>query len=258
VGNVHQIAIAKGSPNVEILFTVQSDLVAHLREDAGVSIRPMGLLGDKFLELNPGTPSRPPLPPGTVLMGRAESDAATLASDASVTFGHINAALLDLQHLLSGLSQGQGTAGKLFNDSGLYDRSQRLLDKLEVASEKGINLLSKVEQGEGTIGKLVSDRELYARANQTLKELTELTKRLNNENGTLVKLTDPSLYARLERLTTRGEHLLQKLETGEGTIGKLVSQDELYTRADRLLADVEELIADVKRHPTKYFKFSVF
>jgi phospholipid/cholesterol/gamma-HCH transport system substrate-binding protein len=91
-----------------------------------------------------------------------------------------------------------------------------------------------------------------------VKELDDLAIKLNNQNGTLVKLSDPVLYQRLEALTNRGEQLLSKVEKGEGTIGKLVTNDDLYTRADKLLSEMEEFLADVKKNPTKYFKFSVF
>src|SRR2546430_3211149 len=65
VGNVRQISIGQDTPKVEITFSVNRDVAAHIRNDATVSIRPMGLLGDKFLEILPGTPSRPPLAVGS-------------------------------------------------------------------------------------------------------------------------------------------------------------------------------------------------
>lgn len=258
VGNVREIKIAPDSPHVEIVFTVQNSAAPHVRQDATVTIRPMGLLGDKYLEVSPGTPSKPPLAEGSLLAGQAEADVTGLATDASVTFEHVNAAIRDLQQLLAAVSQGQGTAGKLITDPELYDRSQRMLEKLEAASEKSLRLLSKVERGEGTIGRLVTDQELYARATQAVKDLTELTGRLNNQNGTLAKLADPAFYSRLDSLAARGEYLLNKLEHGEGTMGKLVNQDDLYLRMDKLLTDVETLVADVKKNPKKYFKFSLF
>ncbi|MGH7230659.1 MAG: MlaD family protein [Nitrospiraceae bacterium] len=258
VGNVREIGIAQDEPKVEIIFSVATHVAPHIREDATVSIRALGLLGDKFLDILPGTASKPPMLPGGLLMGKSEPDVSGLASDASATMGNLNAAIQDVQRLLVGLAQGQGTAGKLMTDPGLYDRSQQVLEKLDLASDKSLNLLTKVERGEGTIGQLVTDKEIYARANRALKELTDLTSRLNNQNGTLIRLTDPLLYSRLEKLTSRGELLLTKVESGEGTIGKLVSRDELYSRVDKLLTEVEDLVADVKKHPTKYFKFSVF
>jgi phospholipid/cholesterol/gamma-HCH transport system substrate-binding protein len=258
IGNVHKVAIASDSPQVEITFTVKTEVAAHIREDASVNIRALGLLGDKFLEVLPGTPGKPPLAPGSVLVGNAELDVSSLAMSATVTIEKVNAALEEMQRALVAITKGQGTTGKLVNDPELYDQSKLVLEKLDRASEKGIALLDKVERGEGTVGQLITDKQLYTRAIQAVKELHELTNRLNNQNGTLVKLADPSLYQKLDTLTSRGEALLNKIERGEGTVGKLVTSDELYGRADKLLTEVEAFVAEVKKNPTKYFKFSVF
>ncbi len=258
IGNVRDIAIAQDSPKVEVTFTVKNSVASHIREDASIMIRPMGLLGDKFVEVLPGK-SPKPLPAGTVLYGQAETELTGLATNASTTMEQIQTAIADMQKILMSISQGQGTAGKLVTDPALYDKSKQVMEKLDVVSEKSIALLGKVERGQGTLGSLMTDKEMYNRANKAIQELNELASRLNNQNGTLGKLAaDPSLYKRLDSLTSRGEQLLNRVESGEGTMGKLVTRDDLYARADKLLAEVEQLIADVKKHPTKYFKFSVF
>ncbi|MGQ0810973.1 MAG: MlaD family protein [Nitrospiraceae bacterium] len=258
IGNVHKIEIARDNPNVEITFTVKRDVASHIREDASINIRALGLLGDKFLEIVPGTSARPPLSPSRVLVGRAEMDISNLAMGASVTIEKVNAALEQVQQALAAITKGEGTTGRLVNDPDLYDRSKRLLESLEKTSEKSLALLDKVERGEGTVGKLVTDKELYNRASLAVRELNDLAAKLNNENGTLAKLADPALYSKLDNLTARGEQLIKKVERGEGTVGKLVTSDELYTRADKLLTEVEQFVAEVKKNPTKYFKFSVF
>ncbi|TAJ07110.1 MAG: MCE family protein [Nitrospirae bacterium] len=258
IGNVHRIAIAQDSPNVDILFTVQKAVAPHIHRDAKISIRPMGLLGDKFLEIMPGSQTEPALAPGSVLVGEAESDLTNLASGASATLDNVNAALREMQKVLVRLNEGQGTASKLLSDPALYEQSKKAVQNIEIASEKGVALLEKVEKGQGTIGQLMTDKELYVRANQAVKELNALAGKLNDQNGTLARLADPTLYKRLDNLTSRGEQLLAKVEGSQGTAGKLINQDELYQRADKLLTEVESLIEDVKKNPTKYFKFSVF
>ena len=175
IGNVHRIVIAGDSPRVEITFTVKMNVAPHIREDASVVIRPMGLLGDKFVEILPGTPSKPPLAPGGVLVGQAEADIGGIASGATTTIENVNAAIRDIQRLLLAISQGEGTASKLLTDPSLYDRSTKVLEKLEVASDKSIVILDKVNRGEGTIGQLVSDKDLYNRASQILQVLSLLT-----------------------------------------------------------------------------------
>lgn len=233
VGNVRAIGIAPDSNAVEILFTIQPSALAHLHEDAAVTIRALGLLGDKYLDLSPGSSSKPLLPAHQVLHGQAETDLTGLASGAQHTLERVNAAIGELQRILAKVGEGQGTAGKLFSDAGLYERSQRVMERFETVSEKSIGALSKVERGEGTLGQLVSNEAFYRRAHQALNDLSQLASRLNNQNGTLAKLSDPTLYRRLDDLTTRGEQLLSKIQNGEGTIGKLVTQDELYSRSDK-------------------------
>lgn len=259
VGNIRKIAIAEATPTVDITFTIQRHLAPYIREDASVTIGALGLLGDKYLELHPGSPSKPPLPIGGMLASRAGgTDLGNITTAAGETLERMNEALREIQKVLARLNEGQGTAGKVLSDSTLYDRSTQVLEKLETAADKGVGLLSKVERGEGTVGRLLSDKELYTRASRAVKDLNELSARLANKNGTLTKLSAPELYQRIDTLTKRGEALLSKVERGEGTMGKLVTNDELYQRADKLLTEVETLVADVKKNPTKFFKFSVF
>jgi phospholipid/cholesterol/gamma-HCH transport system substrate-binding protein len=90
-------------------------------------------------------------------------------------------------------------------------------------------------------------------------ELKKVAALLNQPNGVLGRLArDPSLYQRLESITAKSEALVGRIERGDGTLGKLVTQDQLYQRADKVLTEMETLLADVKKNPTKYFKFSVF
>jgi phospholipid/cholesterol/gamma-HCH transport system substrate-binding protein len=258
-GNIIRIAIDSSSGKVSLTFTINQDIVPLLRRDAAVLIRPMGLLGDKYLELLPGTPKEPPLQNGTVLTGQAESDITGLADSATATLENVNHSLKDLQTILTGLKEGKGTAGKLVTDPALFDHTTTLLRKAEAVSDKATQLLARIEKGEGTLGQLVMDRAFYDRAAAAVDELQKVAALLNQPDGSLGRLArDPSLYQRLEGITKKSEVLVERIERGDGTLGKLVTQDQLYQRADKVLTEMETLLADVKKNPTKYFKFSVF
>jgi phospholipid/cholesterol/gamma-HCH transport system substrate-binding protein len=260
VGNVKRIEIDPDKGKVAVLFTVKNEIRVLLHTDAAVVVRPMGLLGDKYLEILPGNLRLPPLPDGAVLAaGRGETDITGVADTATATLMNVNQTLKDIQGILAGFKEGKGTAGKLVTDPELYDRTTQLIRKAEGVSEQTSQLLSKIERGEGTLGKLMTDRAFYDRATAAAAELQKLSAALNGSDGTLGRLArDPALYQRLENLTARGEALLGKIEHGEGTLGKLVNQDQLYQRTDKVLTEMEALLADVKKNPTKYFKFSVF
>ncbi len=259
VGNVKRIEIDPDKGKVEVLFTVKNEIRALLHTDAAVVVRPMGLLGDKYLEILPGNLRLPPLPDGAVLSGRGETDITGVADSATATLMIVNQTLKDIQGILAGFKEGKGTAGKLVTDPELYDRTTQLIRKAEAVSEQTSHLLSKIERGEGTLGKLMTDRAFYDRATAAVGEMQKLGALLNHPDGSLGKLArDPSLYQRLEGVTAKGEALIGKIEHGEGTLGKLVNQDQLYERTDKVLTEMEALLADVKKNPTKYFKFSVF
>jgi len=258
-GNVIRIAIDSSSGKVSLTFTINQDIVPLLRRDAAVLIRPMGLLGDKYLELLPGTPKEPPLQNGSVLTGQAESDITSLADSATATLENVDRSLKDLQAILTGLKEGKGTAGKLVTDPALFDHTTTLLRKAEAISDKTAQLLARIEKGEGTLGQLVMDRSFYDRAAAAVDELQKVAALLNRPDGSLGRLArDPSLYQRLDSITTKSEVLVERIERGDGTLGKLVTQDQLYQRADKVLTEMENLLADVRKNPTKYFKFSVF
>ena len=54
------------------------------------------------------------------------------------------------------------------------------------------------------------------------------------------------------------ENIAAKVNNGEGTAGRLVNDKELYDRMNRMVEDVDALVKDLKEHPGKYIKFSVF
>ena len=62
------------------------------------------------------------------------------------------------------LNQVQCTAGKLMNDTALYDRLNALTTQLE-------KLTTSLNQGQGTAGKLLQDQQLYDNMNKTVTEL---------------------------------------------------------------------------------------
>src|SRR5207247_6337993 len=92
-GNVIRIAIDSSSGKVSLTFTINQDIVPLLRRDAAVLIRPMGLLGDKYLELLPGTPKEPPLQNGSVLTGHAERDITRLADRPTAPYDKVDRGL---------------------------------------------------------------------------------------------------------------------------------------------------------------------
>jgi phospholipid/cholesterol/gamma-HCH transport system substrate-binding protein len=54
------------------------------------------------------------------------------------------------------------------------------------------------------------------------------------------------------------EIVFRKIEKGEGSLGKLVNDESLYKEMKTTLEETRALVADIKQHPKRYLKFSLF
>jgi phospholipid/cholesterol/gamma-HCH transport system substrate-binding protein len=66
-----------------------------------------------------------------------------------------------------------------------------------------------------------------------------------------------SVLTNLETASASLRALVDRLEAGEGSAGRFLTDESLYTRAESTMTAVEELVDDVRRNPRKYFKLSV-
>ncbi len=59
-------------------------------------------------------------------------------------------------------------------------------------------------------------------------------------------------------LSSRLDTLIRNIEEGEGTAGKMVSEDELYEDLTKTMEEMNSLIKDIKENPKRYMSISIF
>lgn len=108
--------------------------------------------------------------------------------------------------------------------------------------------------------------------NATMKNVESITANLekNNENITKImanfgSISDSLQQANLKQTllelsatVTQLKVLLDDVNQGKGTLGKVVKQDELYNHIDSTIASLDYLLKDVKNRPYRYINVSVF
>ena len=112
-----------------------------------------------------------------------------------------------------------------------------LLDSLALASGDASGLL----------------RENRADLRTSVKNLKDATGRM----GVLAQNMEETSQSMKEMFDNLNQ-ITGQMRSGQGTVGKLIQEDSMYQHLDRTLTTVDSLIEDVKRDPTRYFKFSVF
>ena len=89
-------------------------------------------------------------------------------------------------------------------------------------------------------------------------KVSSLIGHLNEVSSSLENAELDQLSEGLISLTLQFELLLEQLNSGEGTAGKLLYSDSLYDHLDRLIVDLDHLVKDLNEHPEDYVQISVF
>ncbi len=61
-----------------------------------------------------------------------------------------------------------------------------------------------------------------------------------------------------EKITSDLNKIVSGIESGKGTAGKLLTNDELYNKINNTVTNLNSLIKDIKDHPDKYLHISIF
>ncbi len=143
---------------------------------------------------------------------------------------------------------------------GLHKDSMTLLSTAGVLGETYIDIdssearLGEAQNGDVLPSKNVPDFSDMVRAGQgTLQNMDALLKRLDRiiayietGKGSVGKLIyDPTLYNRLSATVNEFQGLVNDIGAGKGTLGKLVSDDTMYNKANATLDKVNVVIDDL-------------
>jgi phospholipid/cholesterol/gamma-HCH transport system substrate-binding protein len=78
---------------------------------------------------------------------------------------------------------------------------------------------------------------------------------LNDKNGTLGKLLrDDTLYTHIVNMAAAGDSLMKALSSGKGIAARLLNDPTLYDQLTKLTSDLNAILDDVKNDPHKYLK----
>lgn len=84
----------------------------------------------------------------------------------------------------------------------------------------------------------------------------ELINGVQHGKGTLGKLlTDDQAYNHLNSILSKGETMVANVQAGQGTLGKLVASDEMYNKVDKGLDNVNVILTDVRAQKGTLGKF---
>ena len=241
-----------GDRAVLVRFMVNEGVQEKITRSSRAKTGTVGLLGDKYLDLEVGDPRDPTLEAGDLVMNERPIDYEGLIARAAEGVEELVASLEGSREIIASVNRGEGTLGRLINDPELYRTWVDL-------SEEASGLLARVQTGEGTLPSLLNDPTLYDRLVETTNDLERLTSRVDAGEGTLGRLVqDPELYEDLVGTVREAETLIAQMRAGEGSMAQLINDPSLYERLNRFVVEAQGLVNDLQENPRKYINLKVF
>jgi phospholipid/cholesterol/gamma-HCH transport system substrate-binding protein len=228
-GEVGAVILEPGRVRTELL-------IAHditLFDDARVEILTIGLMGEKYVGIHPGTSGKV-LDPGSVIRGDYKAGMA----EAIAGFGDVIEELNETVRAFRALVETEGQGASL-------GTTMRRIDELTT------EILAILRENR---------EDIKTTAESMQKISSDVSDVVGSRKDTLAASIDDfaTAAARFDSITVSLKAVTDKIEGGEGTLGMLVNEKKLHEDLELVLENLNTLLEDVKADPQKYFKVEIF
>lgn len=165
VGTVKKVDFDMKTKNIEVTLGVELGYADHVTQGATAEILTQGVLGDKYVAINPGESSTA-LKEGDEIPNISSNDLMSFLSKSDQLMVNLNSAVANLDVVLKALNKGNRFDTIMMNLSnaslGLSNVASALEAKNLNKTTKNLgDIMEKVNNGVGTLGALVNDSRLY-------------------------------------------------------------------------------------------------
>lgn len=232
--------------NLRIVARIDRSLREQIRRDSEARLRTMGLLGDKVLDISPGTPRYAVLEAGDTLKAAISLDYDAVIEKAAGAVDDMVVLTADLRTITGGLAKGQGTMGQLLTNRAMYDQ-------LTGAMTRANALFASLQNPNGTFGRILNDPTLYTRLSGTVSTLDSTLKLVHSTEGSMGRLLrDTTLYSNMVGIAGGADSLMKLMTNENGMMSRMLGDETLYDQLTKLTTDLGAVLADVRRDPKRY------
>jgi phospholipid/cholesterol/gamma-HCH transport system substrate-binding protein len=219
-----------------VTVTLELDPEVRPHKDARATVASADFLGAKYVDYDPGVSD-------TILAATESIQGLTEEQFADVAQGAARSA----QELISNVNKGLNP-GQLAED----------IHNTLIATQRGMNALTQATNGPAI-------QQTQATLKALERVMTRLDTLLGNANVARSGNRLDTLSANLTQLTRSLSDatgslkgLLDKMDKGEGTLGKMATDTLLYKNLNATLKSLSELLTDLKERPGRYLTVKVF
>jgi phospholipid/cholesterol/gamma-HCH transport system substrate-binding protein len=258
VGRVESISLKDGKALVRLRIGAN----VKLEKDVIAAIKTHGILGEKYIEIHPGTRGEALLAAGDqISRTERQTDIDRMLNQLSLIAEDVRGVTSTLNNVLSGQAGEEAIRSILTNTRDLT----RNLNQVVVSNEASLRAaLENTRQLTGNLNRIVTQNdEKVGQVMDTLKAaskemektfaaLNEIAGGVNRGEGTLGQLVkDKTTAEKLNKTLASLQEVTEKINEGRGSIGKLVNDDET-------VRNLNEGLTGLNRYVNKAEQFRTF
>lgn len=258
VGRVESISLKDGKALVRLRIIPN----VKLEKDAIASIKTHGILGDKYVEIYPGTHGADYLAAGEqITRTERQADIDKLLHQLGMIADDVRGVTSSLNRVLAGQAGEEAITSILTNTKDLTRNLNNVIVSNEAALRAALentrqltgNLNRVVTQNDEKVGQVMDTLKSASREmEKTFAALSEITGGINRGEGTLGQLVkDKGAAEKLTQTLASLQEVTQKINEGRGSIGKLVNDDET-------VRNLNEGLTGLNRYVNKAEQFRTF
>lgn len=232
---INTIPNARNQPTDELgqlyyyQLTAHIDSHIHVYTTDNISIQTTGLLGERSVVIMPKYP-----PQGTV---------AKLATTQTPLYGNSVDTIESAFYEISNLSDKVGDVIENINE---------WIDENGVAIGDAVRSFDRAMDEMGTTLTSVNEKDIVADLQSTLTSFTSTSESLNeaistlNDTHTFENASD--MVAELKTSSTYLQSILKDINTGQGTVGRLIKEDDVYLKLMNIFSKVDTTMNDINHY----------
>jgi phospholipid/cholesterol/gamma-HCH transport system substrate-binding protein len=223
----------------------------HIKSDATATIVMAGLIGTNYISIDLGSDNAPDLAAGAEIRTKTSPDLNSIMTDIGGLGEKLNGALGSLSSSLAGDPQHPGLIQKL--DRLVTENNDNVTATISNLKQ----VTDRINQGQGTIGKLINSTQLHDELLTTIGEIRgaagEAKTFVDNAQGIIEQVKsgrgaigalvyDQKAGDDLKASIANIRLVSDKMAKGEGTLGKLLSDDSLIRDAQAVMKKADRAL----------------
>lgn len=209
-------------------------------KDSRISLAAVGFMGERQVTITRGT-SGTNIAPNDTVSGELLMGMGDVMGEAGDAMDDVKATIKNLRELTDAINKD----GKL--REGITDFAATGKDLRDMTDENRARLnrsLANLDRSTAQLAKLLDSH--YADIDSSLTAFGKAGREVNNTVAHLTEISD-----NLKTISTN-------LKDGKGSAGRLLTDQTLVLRLESATASLDTLLKDMREHPNRYVKFSLF